>query len=225
VKNLIILSLALLLNFLVGCEDSSKIEKQLNNNSNKEKIEKVSLTTIEELIEEEEIIEIAEMAVVEEVVEAEVIIEEVPNTPPTITGLISGTISEGEIFSVTPEILDADGDELIITAIDLPNNSYFLDGELRFEPDFTQSGQYEVVIVVDDGEVMISQIVTITVDDLNQAPVLDEIPAQTAVEAQAYTLTITASDIDDNDLVYSASSLPMGATFIDGVFNWTPNCR
>ncbi|MFH1228626.1 MAG: putative Ig domain-containing protein [Planctomycetota bacterium] len=58
----------------------------------------------------------------------------------------------------------------------------------------------------------------------NRAPVLSPIGNQTIAEGATLTLTITGTDPDGDTLTYSASSLPLGATFdaTTHTFSWTP---
>ena len=58
----------------------------------------------------------------------------------------------------------------------------------------------------------------------NHAPVLDTIGDRTVVEGDALTFTISAIDADGDALTYSASNLPVGATFTPATrtFSWTP---
>ena len=58
----------------------------------------------------------------------------------------------------------------------------------------------------------------------NEPPVLDPIGDQTVDEAQLLEFTISATDPDSDNLTYSASNLPGGATFDDltYTFSWTP---
>ena len=69
------------------------------------------------------------------------------------------------------------------------------------------------------------QVLTININDVNEAPVGVDIAAQTAVVAQAFSLDVTSSfsDVDANDtLTYSiVGDLPAGLTFKDGVISGT----
>ncbi|MFH1564959.1 MAG: putative Ig domain-containing protein [bacterium] len=59
----------------------------------------------------------------------------------------------------------------------------------------------------------------------NNPPVMNLIGNKTVVEGEALTFTISATDVDGDDLIYSASNLPEGANFDTGTktFSWTPN--
>jgi hypothetical protein len=67
--------------------------------------------------------------------------------------------------------------------------------------------------------------VSITGSFSNSAPVLSPIGDKQIAEGQNLTFTITATDADDDDLEYSASNLPSGASFNPATrnFSWTPD--
>jgi hypothetical protein len=66
--------------------------------------------------------------------------------------------------------------------------------------------------------------ITITVGDVNRAPIITPVPSQQVLEHNNLTFTISATDPDGNAVSLSASGLPSGATFSTstGVFSWTP---
>jgi len=59
---------------------------------------------------------------------------------------------------------------------------------------------------------------------INQAPILNSIGAKSGNEGNRITFAILATDADGDQLVYSASNLPEGASFYPGMrtFSWTP---
>ncbi len=59
----------------------------------------------------------------------------------------------------------------------------------------------------------------------NHPPVLDDIPDKTVTTGQELTFTVSATDPDSQNLTYSSSVLPDGATFnpLSGTFRWTPS--
>jgi hypothetical protein len=59
---------------------------------------------------------------------------------------------------------------------------------------------------------------------INQPPVLDPIGAQSSNEGDSLTFAISATDGDGDQLVYTTSSLPDGASFDTDTltFSWTP---
>jgi hypothetical protein len=58
----------------------------------------------------------------------------------------------------------------------------------------------------------------------NRAPVLNAVGNKTVSETTALTFAVSATDLDGDALTYSASNLPVGATFnaMTRTFSWTP---
>lgn len=98
-------------------------------------------------------------------------------------------------------------------------------GVMNWTPDYTQSGNYEYIITATDGALSDSEIFSITVADVNRAPVLDAIADQTVSEGIAIT-TINAgdsgadTDIDGQTITYSCYV----DTSINGVVASTTAC-
>lgn len=68
--------------------------------------------------------------------------------------------------------------------------------------------------------------ITVTLQDINDAPVFDAVSAKTITELQTLTFTVNATDPDElNGLSYFALSMPQGATFdaATRTFSFTPN--
>ena len=104
-------------------------------------------------------------------------------------------------------------------------------GVFSWTPTEAQTGGHSVTITVTDngtGNLIDSETFTITVNDINTAPVLGAIGDQTVDELATLTFTATATDSDlpADTLTFSldAASIALGMT-IDantGVFSWTP---
>src|SRR3972149_3025449 len=91
-------------------------------------------------------------------------------------------------------------------------------------PGYAQSGSYNVTFAVSDGALTDNEVVTITVNNANQSPVLDPIGAKGVNEGSNLNFVITGSDTDGDTLTFSATGLPSGAAFNTSMrtFNWTP---
>ena len=105
-------------------------------------------------------------------------------------------------------------------------------GDFFWAPTEAQGGSsYNATITVtDDGSPSLSdaETITIIVNKVNNAPVLEPIGDKTTAEEQLLTFVVTASDAGDdpvNNVTLSAAGLPAGATFdtLTGQFSWTPN--
>jgi len=92
-------------------------------------------------------------------------------------------------------------------------------------PTNTQAGTYASVrFEVTDGSLIDSEDITITVNNDNSAPVLNSIGNKTVNEGSLLSFAVSAADPDGDALTYSASNLPLGATFDPATrtFSWTP---
>ncbi|WP_345321318.1 putative Ig domain-containing protein, partial [Novipirellula rosea] len=102
-------------------------------------------------------------------------------------------------------------------------------GAFSWTPSEAQGpGVYTFNVIVSDGEGAVdSELIEVTVTEVNQAPVLATIGAQSVDEGATLTFTASATDSDlpAQSLTYSLSgSVPAGAVInpATGVFSWTP---
>ena len=115
---------------------------------------------------------------------------------------------------------DPDGDSLILSAIDIPENAVFVDsgngsGLFTFIPDYDQAGDYYISIIASDGDLADSEIVLIQVSNFNRSPVLAAIGSQTVSEGDTLVLNISASDPDNENVILSLFDLPENTVFVD----------
>src|SRR3972149_785544 len=97
----------------------------------------------------------------------------------------------------------------------------------NWTPTYDQAGSYNVTFTVTDNgtpSLNDSEVVTITVNNVNRSPVLDPIGAKSVNEGGNLNFTITGTDPDGDALTFSAIGLPTGATFnaATRTFDWTP---
>ena len=155
----------------------------------------------------------------------------VSNTPPVLAAIGPQSVDEGGNLDINVSATDGDGDPLTITGLPVLTNASFVDNgdgtaTYTFNPDFTQSGSYDVTFEVSDGSDTDSEVVTITVNDANQAPVLAAIADTTIEENQNVIINVSATDPDGTTPALSTSALPGTANFTDngngtGSFDWT----
>ncbi len=155
------------------------------------------------------------------------------NRAPTLASIGSQSVDEGQNLNFGVSGSDADGDSLILSAENIPTNATFTDnfdgtGTFDFNPDFTQAGVYNVAFIASDGALADTEIVAITVNDVNQAPTLANIGSQTVDEGQNLNFGVSSSDPDGDSLIFSAENVPANATFTDnfdgtGTFDFTPD--
>jgi len=148
--------------------------------------------------------------------------------PPVLDPVGNKSVNEGELLQFAISATDADGDSLTYSASNLPTGASFDAGTRTFSwtPSFDQAGTYsDIHFEVSDGELTDSENITITVSNVNRPPVLNAIGNKSINEGEILEFTISASDPDADPLTYTASNLPLGASFNAGTraFSWTPS--
>ena len=156
-------------------------------------------------------------------------VEVVPNNEP-VANDDSATVDEDS--SVDIDVLandtDDDGDSLSIDSFGTATNGAVttnLAGGLTYTPNADFNGVDAFTYTISDGTDSDSATVTITVDPVNDAPVLDAIGSRTVQQESLLTFTATASDVDLDTLTFSLDAgAPVGAAIdpASGLFSWTP---
>jgi hypothetical protein len=163
-------------------------------------------------------------------------VNEAGDQPPVFTPVNDTTIAEGDTLILLISAVDPDGLIPTLTAENVPTNASFADsgdgtGIFQFAPDYLQSGPYTVSFIADDGTLVDTMDVTVTVADLgNLAPVFDTIPDTTINEGEVLVLNVSATDPDGGGAIPSLSistNLP-NYTFVDsgngtGTFTYSPD--
>ncbi|MEW6050860.1 MAG: tandem-95 repeat protein [Candidatus Zixiibacteriota bacterium] len=155
------------------------------------------------------------------------------NLRPVMTAIGAQAVSEGQVLNLPVSATDPDGTIPALTSsLPLPTNASFVDnldgtGTFTFSPDFGQAGSYTVTFFASDGALRDSQIVSITVNQVNLPPILAAIGNRSTTEGVNLTFGVSSSDPDGTTPGLTTSTLPAGATFVDnlngtGTFVWTP---
>jgi len=141
------------------------------------------------------------------------------NRSPTITLSRPSSITAniGDKIEFYIKATDPDRDKLTITWSNLPHgatiekNTYFF-----WQPTEKYAGTYKVTATASDGKGGVAQqVITITVSEPNYPPAFNFIPNQTIKKGSAYSLQVTVTDSNPNDIVkLSAVKLPVGASFV-----------
>ena len=149
------------------------------------------------------------------------------NRAPLLEAIGAKHLTEGDIYNLIINATDPDNNQIIYTSTDLPDNAVFTASTRSFSwiPSHDQAGVYSVTFRASDGSLSDSETVTFTVNNGNEAPILDAIGDQSVVENSQLVFVVSASDINDDSLTYSASGLPTGAVFDaeQQRFSWTPD--
>ncbi|MCK4587536.1 MAG: hypothetical protein KAU29_09345, partial [Gammaproteobacteria bacterium] len=140
------------------------------------------------------------------------------NIAPTISGSPEVTLVENVFYSFTPNVNDADGDNLTFSITNLPSWANFQNntGTLSGTPSSVNIGTTSgIVITVSDGIDSVSlpafSITVVNAADTpptNTPPTISGIPATTVTESVAYSFTPNVNDADGDNLNFSITNLP-----------------
>jgi hypothetical protein len=154
------------------------------------------------------------------------------NVNPTNTAPVAEshevTLNEDSPTPVTLTATDVDEDSLSYSIVSAPSHGALtgLAPNLTYTPDANWSGSDSFTFTANDGS-LVSNVATIsiTVNPVNDAPVLAAIGAKSVNELSELAFTATATDIEGDPLTFSIeASAPAGATIgaASGAFTWTP---
>lgn len=143
------------------------------------------------------------------------------NRPPVLVVGSAFTVWEGASLEIPVSATDPDGGFPQLRISKAPENCSFVDygdgtGLITFNPAYTQSGLYGIVVEAYDGIDVTKKNVLIQVYEAgNQEPEIAPITVPDLVETDTMTIAIDASDPDGTIPTLSADSLPSFATFTD----------
>ncbi|NQU05919.1 MAG: T9SS type A sorting domain-containing protein [Calditrichaeota bacterium] len=147
-------------------------------------------------------------------------------------------VDENQVVEFIVEGIDQDEDELAISysSEDLPEAVEFMDegngiGTFVWQTTFDDAGEYTATFTLSDGEFNIAEDVTITVLNVNRAPLWVAYPEEVEIdEGQLLEFVIIGIDPDRDDvqITYSSDNLPESVEFNDvgdgtAVFSWQPS--
>jgi len=124
------------------------------------------------------------------------IVVESKNKAPIIQLAQPINTKEGETIIISPNITDADGDQLNITYTGWFTNT-------TREVGYDDQGLHKFVISATDGYATTTREFVISVENTNRAPEIESIPAQTIKEGQTVIVKPRATDIDDDFLSFT----------------------
>ncbi|WP_292461521.1 putative Ig domain-containing protein [Methanolobus sp.] len=143
------------------------------------------------------------------------------------------SIHEDQLLTFTVSATDPDGDSIVYGVTGLPEGASFTDGSeqnagkkiFSWIPGYDDAGTYPVSFSATDGTSVIYSNITITVINVNRDPILAVIGPRYVNENSLLTFTLSASDQDNDTLVFSSPNLPGSATIdvTSGVFQWVPS--
>jgi hypothetical protein len=134
--------------------------------------------------------------------DASFIIEIISNTAPVLAAIGNRSVDEETelTFTVTATDIDVPEQDLTFSLDGAPAGAAIdpATGVFSWTPGEVQGpNSYDITFNVSDGLLIDSETITITVNEVNSAPVLNDIPESITIpEMSPYTLTVTASDFD-----------------------------
>jgi hypothetical protein len=149
---------------------------------------------------------------------------------PTAIADILVTNEDTELIVPTSLVLENDfdlnNDTIFISNIiaGYPHfGSVSLDNDtLTYTPIANWNGTDTLHYEVSDGSLTDTALIIITVNAVNDAPLITSVAPITATVDQEYTYTVIATDIDDTELEYRIANAPAGMQITANVITWTP---
>lgn len=145
----------------------------------------------------------------------------VGNRPPVLEVVGDQVVDEGQVLEIAVAASDADGDDLVLEAVNLPEFCVFTDngdgtGLVACAPGFEDAGEYPgIAVEASDGTSTVSTTFVLTVNDVNRPPELEPIADQVVEEGQILEIPVNAVDPDGDTLTLAAANLPGFCTLTD----------
>lgn len=137
---------------------------------------------------------------------------QLPNQAPVLAAVANQTVNEGQTATVNFSATDGNQDPLTFSVQNAPSFATLTDNgngtaSLQLAPGFNDAGAYNVTVTVNDGDATDSKNFTITVVDVNRAPVVNVTPISPTYEAtgpngRQVNLLASASDPDGDSMTY-----------------------
>jgi len=138
------------------------------------------------------------------------------NDAPTITVISDTSFNEDDTLSFVLVSTDIDGDDVIYSAITDTNavQVSIADSTLAITSDDNWNGTSVITAIVSDGEYSDSTNFTLTVNPVNDAPIISTVFDTTYIEDDSLSFVLSSMDIDSDSLTYSAFSDTTAITII-----------
>jgi len=130
-------------------------------------------------------------------------------------------VNEGQTLTFTVQTIEP-STQVQLESHNLPTQPTFTNNTFNWTPSYDAAGSYEATFVAPVGQLEDFETITITVNNVNRAPVLLTIPNKSVTATQYLAFAINAVDPDGDAITYSAMNLPAGAALSGKTFTWTP---
>ncbi|MFZ4819856.1 MAG: Ig-like domain-containing protein, partial [Limisphaerales bacterium] len=167
----------------------------------------------------------------------EIVVLDPVNNPPTLSSFSDRTVPEETVFSIPFTVGDdrTDPGGLSVTVSSsnaelVPNSALVLGGSgasrtLLVRLDVESAGQSTITLQVDDGTYRVRRSFALTVQAVNDPPILAAVADQRIDEGETLSVSLSASDSDlpVQALTYARVSGPAGLSVSpSGLVSWTP---
>jgi len=126
------------------------------------------------------------------------------NDPPEIDTMLDAIIDEDTFYEVELSASDPDSENLIFTANIDGNSLVTIEGShLTITPDENWNGDILVTVNVSDGDLEDQGEFIITVNAVNDPPVLTDLNDDTIFEDNIYEVELNADDVENDELIFS----------------------
>jgi len=157
------------------------------------------------------------------------------NRPPVLAAIGNRATDPGLELAFVLSATDPDGDALDFSATGLPAGAELIDqgdgtAGFAWTPTQDQAGNHEVTFTVTDAGAPAesdSEVVTLSVGDVNRPPVLALVGDRTVYEGSPFGIDLEASDPDADPLAFSVAGMPAEGALLDAgdgtaQLGWTP---
>lgn len=159
---------------------------------------------------------------VDNITNGTVTVQTTANTSPVLNPIGNRMTMEGATFSFDVSGSDADGDSLTFAAAPLAGFMSFVGTTFTATPDFNDAGVFDVTFSIFDGTDTATEVVQITVANVNRDPVLATIGNKSVAENAMLSFMISASDLDGDPVTVTTSALQSWMNFDGTTFMGTP---
>jgi len=161
-------------------------------------------------------------------------VNEAGNQQPQIEDIDPATVAEGNSTSFRIFAIDPDSTIPNLSAESLPLNATFIDsgngaGAFFFSPNYFQADVYPIRFIAADSGLADTQLVNITVTNVNRTPMINPLGPFTVFETDSLGFLVTASDPDGTYPILRQGGTPlMNSSFYDsgngvGYFSFEPD--
>ncbi len=145
--------------------------------------------------------------------------------PPELTFPTDTTIQEGDSLRIQVLVTNHWTASPVFALSGAPTGAAIdANGLLNWKPNGNQGKPepYAFLITYSSADKKIEKGISILVRNVNRPPKITLIPDQKGKVNEILTFKVEASDLDQDSITLSASSLPTGSTFSNGTFTWKP---